>query len=72
MSIDLQFLLCWAENMSLSQWYVSSLLEPGVGVTKAVFVNFSIISILDLAEVPIGLIELHSYMTGVTTVEQQW
>ena len=42
---------------------------PGVGVTKAPFVNFSVSKIFDLAEVPVRLFVSHSYLTGVTAAE---
>ena len=40
--------------------------SPGVGVTKAPFVNFSVSKIFDLAEVPVRLFVSYSYLTGVT------
>ena len=43
--------------------------RPGVGVTKAPFVNFSASKIFDLAKVPFRLFESHSYLTGVTAAE---
>ena len=39
--------------------------QPGVGVTKVPFVNFSISKIFDLAEVPIRFFESHSYLTAM-------
>ena len=48
------------------QWWVAG---PGVGVTKAPFVNFSVSQILDLAKVPVRLFASHSYLTGVTAAE---
>ena len=42
---------------------------PGVGVTKAPFVNFSVSRIFDLAKVPVRLFASHSYLTGVTAAE---
>ena len=43
--------------------------RPGVGVTKATFVNFSVCKIFDLAKVPLKVFESHSYLTGVTAAE---
>ena len=43
--------------------------NPGVGVTKAPFVNFSVSQILDLPKVPVRLFASHSYLTGVTAAE---
>ena len=43
--------------------------RPGVGVTKAPFVNFSVSTILDLAKIPITFFESHSYLTGVAAAE---
>ena len=42
---------------------------PGVGVTKALFVNFSLSKMIDLAQVPVTFFESHSYFTGVTAAE---
>ena len=38
---------------------------------KALFVNFSISKISDLAKVPVRFSASHSYLTGVTTAELQ-
>ena len=43
--------------------------KPGVGVTKAPFLNFSVSKIFDLAKVPVRLFASHSYLTGVTAAE---
>ena len=43
--------------------------SPGVGVTKAPFVNFSVSRILDLVKAPVRLFESHSYLTGATAAE---
>ena len=42
---------------------------PGVEVTKAPFVNFSVSKILDLAKVHVRFFESHSYLTGVTAAQ---
>ena len=42
---------------------------PGVGVTKAPFVNFSVSKIFDLIKVPLRLFKSHSYLTGATAAE---
>ena len=42
---------------------------PGVGVTKAQFVNFSVRKIFDLPKVPVTFFEPHLYLTGVTAAE---
>ena len=42
---------------------------PGVGVTKAPFVNFSVSKILDLSKLPHELFESHLYLTGATAAE---
>ena len=54
-------------NLPQSQWK-----SPGMGVTKAPFVNVSVSKIFDLAEVPVRFLESHSYLTGVTTAELRW
>ena len=43
--------------------------RPGVGVTKAPFVNLSVSKILDLSKVPLKLFESHLYLTGATAAE---
>ena len=43
--------------------------QPGVGVTKAPFVNFSVSKIFDPINVPVRLFASHSYLTGVTAAE---
>ena len=48
-------------------WYCS--FKPGVGVTKAPFVNLSVSKILDLSKVPLKLFESHLYLTGATAAE---
>ena len=45
---------------------------PGVGVTKAPFVNFSVSEIFDHAKVPVRFLESHSYLTAVTAAELRW
>ena len=52
-----------------SQMGSTTLAGPGVGLTKAPFVNFSVSKIFDLAEVPVRLFVSHSYLTGVTAAE---
>ena len=42
---------------------------PGVGVTKAPFVNFSTSKIFSLAKVPFRLFESRLYLTGATAAE---
>ena len=42
---------------------------PGVGVTKAPFVNFSVSTILDLVKLPLRLFEPHLYLTGATATK---
>ena len=42
---------------------------PGVGVTKAPFVKFSVSKIFDLAKVPLRLFESHLYLTSATAAE---
>ena len=54
---------CLASNQRLRQTY------PGVGVTKAPFVNFSASKIFDLAEVPVRFFVSHSYLPGVTAAQ---
>ena len=48
-----------------TQWHSA----PGVGVTKAPFVNFSVSKILVLPKVPFKLCESHLYLTGATAAE---
>ena len=43
--------------------------NPGVGVTKAPFVDFSVSKIFVLAKVPLRLFESHLYLTGATAAE---
>ena len=43
--------------------------RPGVGVTKALFVNFSVSIIFDTAKVTVTFLATHSYLTGVTAAE---
>ena len=43
--------------------------HPGVGVTKAPFVNFSTSKLFDPAKVPVRLFATHSYLTGVAAAE---
>ena len=50
----------------LMPWLLTS---PGVGVTKAPFVSFSVNKIFDLAKVPFRLSKSHLYLTGATTAE---
>ena len=52
-------------------FYVSTC-QPGVGVTKAPFVNFSISKILDMTKVHAMFFESHSYLTGVTAAQLRW
>ena len=40
--------------------------QPGLGVTKAPFVNFSVSKIFDPVKVPVRLFASHSYLPGVT------
>ena len=42
---------------------------PGVRVTKAQFVNFSVSKIFDLSKVHLKLFESHLYLTGATAAE---
>ena len=44
-------------------------MRPGVGVTKAPFVNFSVSRIFDLVKAPVRLFKSHSYLTGTTAAE---
>ena len=61
--------------ISLADWMQSSNMAgeilPGVGVTKALFVNFSASKIFDLAKVPVKFLEYHWYLAGVTAAELQ-
>ena len=45
---------------------------PGVGVTKAPFVNSSVSKIFVLAKIPLRSFESHLYLTGVTAAELRW
>ena len=57
-------------TLSTRRWlllYIS--MGPGVGVTKAPFVNFSVSKIFDMAKVHVRFFESHSYLTGVTAAE---
>ena len=48
---------------------VNILRRPGVWVTKAPFINFSVSKIVNLAKVPVRIFESHSYLTSVTAAE---
>ena len=50
-------------------WVGHSHMLPGVGVTKAPFVNFSVSKIFGLAKVHVRFPESHPYLTGVTAAE---
>ena len=50
-------------------WCHWSATGPGVGVTKALIVNFSVSKSLDNANEQITFFESHSYMRGVTAAE---
>ena len=39
---------------------------PGLGVTKASFINFSIMEMYDATKLYIKFFESHSYLTGIT------
>ena len=52
-----------------SKIFVAILCLPGVGVTEAPFVNFSVNKIFDPVKVPVRLFASHSYLTGVTEAE---
>ena len=45
--------------------------RPGMGVTKAPFVNFSVSKIFELAKIPVRFLEWYSYLAGVTAAELQ-
>ena len=46
--------------------------SPGVGVTKAPSVNFSVSRIFDLPKAPVRLFQSHSYLTGAAAAELRW
>ena len=56
-------------DLKLGAMYVMTATHPGVGVTKALFVNFSVSKIFDFAKVPGRFFESHSYLAGVTAAE---
>ena len=58
-----------AFNLLASWWLRRPALNPGMVVTKAPFVNFSVSKIFDLAKVPVTFFESHWYLTGVTAAE---
>ena len=62
--IYLSFSITWL----LMSWWGK---KPGVGVTKAPFINFSVSKIFDLAKVTVRFFESHSYLTGITAAELQ-
>ena len=41
--------------------------QPGMGVTKALFVNFSVSKIFDPAKVPLKFFASHSYLRAAAT-----
>ena len=45
--------------------------QPGVGVTKALFVDLSVSKIFDLAKTLLRCFDSHSYLTGVAAAELQ-
>ena len=57
------------QGVSFCTEHIYSEASPGVGVTKAPFVNFSVSKIFGLAKVPVRLFASHSYLTGVTAAE---
>ena len=44
----------------------------GVGVTKALFLNFSVSNFLELVKVPLRLFESHLNLTDATAAELRW
>ena len=46
--------------------------EPGIGVTKSPFSNFSVRKIFDLVKVPVRFLESHSYLANVTAAKLRW
>ena len=46
-----------------------NVVQSGMGVTKAPFVNFSVSKVLNLSKVPHKLFESHLYLTGATAAE---
>ena len=59
----------WCIYASVKWAIMGSDITPGVGVTKAPFVNFSASKLFDPAKVPARLFASHSYLTGVTAAE---
>ena len=56
------------DNASAHAAFVA-IYSPGMGVTKAPFVNFSVSKMFVLAKVPLRLFESHLYSTGATAAE---
>ena len=56
------------QTFSLQGWSTHPI-WPGVGVTKAPLVNFSVSRIFDFAKVHVRLFQPHSYLAGVTAAE---
>ena len=63
--VVLHFMIIIKSNL----WIISQCLGSRVGVTKALLVDFSAREICDLSNVPVGLWEPRSYLTGVTAAE---
>ena len=51
------------------QFLLQAVYQPGVGVTKAPFVNFPASKIFDLAKVPLRFFESSVYLTGAPPVK---
>ena len=60
---------CSYLNKTQSKSYRYHIIGPGVGITKAPFVNFSVSNIFHLVKVPLRLFKSHLYLTGATTAE---
>ena len=70
----MDILLSWGvPTMLISSLILSHIsvnfMSPGVGVTKAPFVNFSVNKIFDLAKVLLRLFESHLYLASATAAE---
>ena len=67
---------CWeckvAEEVPFDNFFVKGhfvFVSPGVGFTKAPFVNFSVSKIIGLVKAPVKFFESHSYLSCVTAAQ---
>ena len=57
------------DHLAGSSDHYWTMLEPGLGVTKAPFVNFSVTGNFDLAKVYVIDFQTRSYLSGVSAAQ---